>query len=53
VYEGSNLPEGKKSLTLRLEYRADDRTLRDEDVETFHQRIVSLLGAEFGAEIRL
>jgi phenylalanyl-tRNA synthetase beta chain len=53
VYEGSNIPEGKKSLTLRLEYRADDRTLRDEDVEAFHQKIVSLLGAEFGAEIRL
>ncbi len=33
VYEGANLPEGKRSLTLRVEYRADDRTLRDEEVD--------------------
>jgi phenylalanyl-tRNA synthetase beta chain len=48
VYEGSNMPEGKRSLTLRAEYRADDRTLRDEEVEAQHARVVSALEGGFG-----
>jgi phenylalanyl-tRNA synthetase beta chain len=52
VYEGANLPEGKRSLTLRVEYRADDRTLRDEEVDAMHARIVATLEGEFGAQLR-
>ena len=52
VYEGANLPEGKRSLTLRVEYRADDRTLRDEEVDAMHARVVSALGEGFGAQLR-
>jgi phenylalanyl-tRNA synthetase beta chain len=32
VYRGEQLGEGKKSLALRLEFRAPDRTLTDEEV---------------------
>jgi phenylalanyl-tRNA synthetase beta chain len=32
LYEGEQVGEGRKSLALRLEFRADDRTLSDEDV---------------------
>ena len=32
VYRGEQVGEGGKSLALRLEFRADDRTLTDEDV---------------------
>ncbi|HEV7770621.1 MAG TPA: phenylalanine--tRNA ligase subunit beta [Solirubrobacterales bacterium] len=32
LYEGEQVGEGLKSLALRLEFRADDRTLSDEDV---------------------
>jgi phenylalanyl-tRNA synthetase beta chain len=32
LYEGEQLGEGKKSLALRLEFRASDRTLTDEEV---------------------
>jgi phenylalanyl-tRNA synthetase beta chain len=32
LYEGKQLDEGKKSLALRLEFRAPDRTLTDEEV---------------------
>ncbi len=32
LYEGEQLGEGKKSLALRLEFRAADRTLTDEEV---------------------
>lgn len=53
VYEGANLPEGKRSITLRLEYRADDRTLRDEEADEMHARVVTALSETFGAEQRV
>ena len=52
VYEGANLAEGKRSLTLRVEYRADDRTLRDEEVDAMHARVVGALESKFGAQLR-
>nr|MDQ3804614.1 phenylalanine--tRNA ligase subunit beta [Acidobacteriota bacterium] len=52
AYEGAGLPEGKRSLTLRVEYRADDRTLRDEEVDAMHARVVEALAREFGARLR-
>jgi len=52
VYEGANMPEGKRSLTFRVEYRADDRTLRDEEVDAMHARVVAALEAGFGAQLR-
>ncbi|HEX8336604.1 MAG TPA: hypothetical protein VF621_07730, partial [Pyrinomonadaceae bacterium] len=52
VYEGANVPEGKRSLTLRVEYRADDRTLRDEEADAMHARVVAALEGEFGAQLR-
>jgi phenylalanyl-tRNA synthetase beta chain len=52
VYEGANLPGGKRSVTLHIEYRADDRTLRDEEVEEMHARIVQALERRFGAQLR-
>jgi phenylalanyl-tRNA synthetase beta chain len=50
VYEGERVPEGKRSVTLRLEYRADARTLRDEEVEAEHARVVRALEGRFGAQ---
>jgi phenylalanyl-tRNA synthetase beta chain len=52
VYEGANLPEGKRSVTLRLEYRADEQTLRDEEVDEMHRRIVSALEEKIDAQQR-
>lgn len=43
IYEGANIPEGMRSVTMRIEYRSDERTLRDEEVEEMHGRIVSNL----------
>ncbi len=53
VYEGANVPEGKRSVTLRVEYRADDRTLRDEEADEMHARVVAALESEFGATLRV
>ncbi|HZH90795.1 MAG TPA: phenylalanine--tRNA ligase subunit beta [Pyrinomonadaceae bacterium] len=52
VYEGERVPEGQRSVTLRIEYRADDRTLRDEDVDALHGRIVNTLEEKFGAQLK-
>jgi phenylalanyl-tRNA synthetase beta chain len=43
VYEGENIPEGKRAVTLRIEYRADERTLRDEEVDEMHRQVVAAL----------
>ena len=48
VYEGEKVPEGRRSITLRFEYRADERTLRDEEVDAMHARIVEELTRRFG-----
>jgi phenylalanyl-tRNA synthetase beta chain len=53
IYEGANLPEGKRSITLRLEYRANERTLRDEEADEMHTRVVQKLAEKFGAELRV
>lgn len=51
-YRGKNVPEGKRSLAFRLIYRASDRTLTDEDVETTHQKVRDVLVEKFGVEAR-
>jgi phenylalanyl-tRNA synthetase beta chain len=52
VYEGANLPEGKRSVTLRVEYRSEMRTLRDEEVDEMHALLVQALEERFGAQQR-
>jgi len=52
VYEGEHIPSDKRSLTVRIEYRADDRTLKDEEVEERHSQLTSALLQTFAAEQR-
>jgi phenylalanyl-tRNA synthetase beta chain len=52
VYAGKPVPEGKKSLTFALTYRADDRTLTDEEVNRLQARVIEQLGQTFGAQLR-
>ena len=52
TYEGEGIPDDKRSVTVRIEYRADDRTLRDEDVDEIHWPIVKTLKQKFDAEVR-
>jgi len=43
LYEGEQVGEGRKSLALRLEFRAADRTLTDEEVAAQRDSIVAAL----------
>ncbi len=52
VYRGKGVAEGKKSLAYALMYRAEDRTLTDEDVRPHHERLISKVCKSVGAELR-
>ena len=51
-YTGEQVLPGMKSLAYRALYRHPDRTLTDDEVETFQSRIVEAVGREFGAALR-
>ena len=44
--------EGQTSLALRLEFRAPDRTLTDEDVTGRREKIVAAVAEKLGGELR-
>lgn len=52
TFEGGNIQSSKRSVTLRLEYRSDERTLRDEEVEEYHSSLTAALLETFAAEQR-
>jgi phenylalanyl-tRNA synthetase beta chain len=52
VYEGEGIADNKRSVTLRFEFRAEDRTLRDEEADDSRLRLVTFLFLQFGAEVR-
>lgn len=52
LYKGKQIEEGKKSLAYSLEFRADDRTLKDLEVEIVFKRIVQNLSRKFNAKLR-
>jgi phenylalanyl-tRNA synthetase beta chain len=51
-YTGKGVPEGRISLSMRLTFRASDRTLTDDEVQAATERIVAALRAAHGAEQR-
>lgn len=52
VYRGKQLGEGKKSVTLRLHFRDDERTLRHEEVDPQMDQLAGAAKSTLGAEIR-
>jgi phenylalanyl-tRNA synthetase beta chain len=42
-YRGDPIPLGKKGLAFRIRYRSPDRTLTDEEVNEFHQKVLERL----------
>ncbi|MEJ2058885.1 MAG: phenylalanine--tRNA ligase subunit beta [Gammaproteobacteria bacterium] len=53
VYRGEGVPNGRKSFAFSLILQDLSRTLSDEDVETIVSRLISRLGADVGAELRV
>jgi phenylalanyl-tRNA synthetase beta chain len=52
VYQGEQLQQGKKSVAITIEYRADDRTLTDAEILEVHHAILKALEDEYRAELR-
>ena len=52
LYEGPPIPEGKKGISYRIRYQAKDRTLTDEEVNQYHEKILSRLKEVFSLELR-
>ena len=53
VYEGKGLAEDERSVTIRFEYRSDERTLLEEEVEAIHQQIVANIAKKLGVKQRV
>jgi phenylalanyl-tRNA synthetase beta chain len=51
-YQGKGVPDGRISLSLRLTFRAPDRTLTDDEVQSATNRMIDALRATHGAEQR-
>lgn len=52
LYKGANIPEGQKSIAVRVRYRSGERTLTDEEVSRLHQKVVESLVKKINIAIR-
>ena len=52
VYKGKQIMEGYKSVAYTLTYRAEDRTLTDEELLGIHGKILEELNKKLGAALR-
>lgn len=52
VYKGKQVPEGMKSMAYSLTFRAEDRTLTDEEVNKAMDKIINSLKNTFNARLR-
>lgn len=51
TYEGANIPDDKRAVTLRIEYRSDERTLRDEELEGRQRSLIDSLLRQYSATL--
>ena len=52
VYEGKGVASDERSITIRLEYRSNERTLLDEEVDAIHAEILQNIETNLGAKQR-
>ncbi|MDR2520830.1 MAG: phenylalanine--tRNA ligase subunit beta [Bacteroidales bacterium OttesenSCG-928-I14] len=52
VYEGENLPEGKKSYTVSFLLQDNEKTLNDKQIDSAMNRIQKKLESELGIKLR-
>lgn len=52
VYEGKNLPEGKKSYAVAMTLQDDEKTLNDKQIDATMNKIIDALQRNAGAELR-
>ena len=52
VYEGTGIPEGKKSVAYALTFEKSDRTLTDEEINNAMDKIIELVEKKMNATLR-
>ncbi len=52
VYTGSHVPEGQKSIAVRIRYRSGERTLTDDEVNRLHQKVIDNLKKKINVVVR-
>ena len=52
VYEGKGLSDNERSITIRFEYRSDERTLTEDDVDPIHQKLIDSVIQGLGLRLR-
>ncbi len=52
VYEGKGVADDERSITIRLSYRSNERTLIDAEIDEIHGSIIKSLESNLGAKQR-
>ena len=52
VFEGQNIPEGKKSVAINVVIQSQDKTLTENDLDQISQKIIKTVKEKTGATIR-
>ena len=52
LYQGKQIPEGKKSFAIRIIYQSPKHTLTDEEVDQTQEQMLARLHQELGATLR-
>ena len=52
VYEGKNLPAGKKSYAVNFILQDEEKTMNDKQIDAIMQKLIQQLTTQLGAELR-
>ncbi|XOA42932.1 MAG: phenylalanine--tRNA ligase subunit beta [Candidatus Nealsonbacteria bacterium] len=52
IYEGEEIPEGKKNLAFHIIYQAEDRTLTSKEIDDIQEKIIKVLEKDPEWEVR-
>ena len=52
VFEGENLPDGKKSVAINVTIQSDEKTLSDNDLNQICKSIIKIVQQKTGGSIR-
>ncbi len=52
LYEGENLPKGKKSVAISVVFQPKEQTFTDKDIENLMNKVIANVGKATGGELR-
>ena len=52
IYKGEHVEKGYKSISLKLVYESYEQTLKDNDINPVHEKVLEALNAKYNATLR-